>query len=375
MKIVVIGTRGIPEIQGGVETHCQELFPRIVAMGHEVTVIRRTPYVDGRNRMDSYKGVRLVDVYAPKSKSLEAIVHTFLAAVEARRLNPDIVHVHAVGPALMVPFLRILGLKVVWTDHGPDYDRQKWGGFAKAVLRFGERMGARFSNKVIVISTVIADILRSKYGRTDSELIYNGVNISSPSSDTRFLVESGIRPGRYILAMGRLVEEKGFHDLIKAYSQWPLKNKYQLVIAGDADHEDGYSRRLKSMAADVEGVVMTGFIRGEKLSQTLANAALFVMPSYHEGLPIALLEALSYRLDVAVSDIPANLISPLDAASDFFHAGDVDGITDALTRKLSSEAVAPVRRRYDLSAYDWDTIARQTADVYRSILNVDNSVK
>ena len=176
MKIVVIGTRGIPDILGGVETHCEELFPRIAAMGHDVTIIRRSPYVTDYNRIPSYKGVRLIDVKAPRKKSLEAIIHTFRAVLKARSLHPDVLHVHAIGPALMVPFARLLGMKVVMTNHGPDYDRQKWGRLAKAVLRTGERMGTCYSNAVIVISTVIADILSTKYGRTDTDLIFNGVN-------------------------------------------------------------------------------------------------------------------------------------------------------------------------------------------------------
>ncbi|MDE5800324.1 MAG: glycosyltransferase, partial [Paramuribaculum sp.] len=101
MHIVVIGTRGIPEIQGGVETHCQELYPRIVELGHDVTVIRRKPYVTDSNRITEYRGVRLIDVYAPKKKSLEAIVHTFLAIIKARRLKADVLHIHAIGPALL----------------------------------------------------------------------------------------------------------------------------------------------------------------------------------------------------------------------------------------------------------------------------------
>ncbi|MGN1257622.1 MAG: glycosyltransferase family 4 protein, partial [Candidatus Limisoma sp.] len=152
MKVVVTGTRGIPDILGGVETHCEELFPRISDLGIDVTVIRRSCYVSPENRRDRYKGVSLVDVYAPRRKSLEAIVHTFLAIVKARRLNADIVHIHAIGPSLMAPLARLLGMKVVTTHHGPDYDRKKWGFLAKTMLKAGEWCGAHFSNEVIVIS-------------------------------------------------------------------------------------------------------------------------------------------------------------------------------------------------------------------------------
>lgn len=360
MKIVVIGTRGIPNILGGVETHCEELYPRIVAMGHDVTIMRRTPYISADNKISEYKGVKLVDVYAPRKKSVEAIIHTFLAVIKARRLNPDVLHVHAIGPAIMVPFARLLGLKVVMTNHGPDYDRQKWGRLAKFVLKTGECFGSKFSNRVIVISTVIANILKSKYNRCDTDLIFNGVNKPNKSANVDFLQSKGIVPGKYILALGRFVKEKGFHDLIEAYKALGDCG-YQLVIAGDADHEDDYSRKLKQQAKET-GVILTGFIKGENLNQIMSNAALFAMPSYHEGLPIALLEAMSYNIDVLVSDIPANILKCL-SSEDYFRVGKVDELSARMTEKIAN---LQLQRQYDLSDYNWDKIATQTIEVYKS---------
>ena len=176
MKIVVTGTRGIPNIMGGVETHCEELFPRIARKGFEVTVIRRKSYV--RDTLSSYKGITLSDIETPRKKSLEAIVHTFRAIVRAKRLKANIVHIHAVGPALLTPLARLLGMKVVFTHHGPDYDRDKWGMAAKTALRLGEAAGTLFANEVIVISHVIDDMLIRKYGRKDCHVIYNGVPLA-----------------------------------------------------------------------------------------------------------------------------------------------------------------------------------------------------
>lgn len=367
MKIVVIGTRGIPNILGGVETHCEELYPRIAALGHDVTIIRRTPYITDDNRITEYRGVKLIDVYAPRKKSIEAIVHTFLAIIKARSLHPDILHIHAIGPAILTPFARLLGMKVIMTNHGPDYDRQKWGKMAKWVLRTGERLGTRFANRVIVISTVIANILAHKYGRTDTDLIFNGVNSPTPATDRSYLDSLCQRADRqYIFAMGRFVKEKGFHDLIEAYTSSGLNKQFDLVLAGDSDHPDQYSEELKQQARK-GGVFLTGFIKGEPLRQCLSHARLFAMPSYHEGLPIALLEALSYGLDVVVSDIPANKIPAL-APNDFFHTGNVDDLAAKLQEKLSTDHW---RRTYDLSPYNWDTIAAQTADLYAQTASKD----
>ena len=291
MKIVVTGTRGIPNIMGGVETHCEELFPRIARKGFEVTVIRRKSYV--RDTLSSYKGITLSDIETPRKKSLEAIVHTFRAIVRAKRLKADIVHLHAVGPALLTPLARLLGMKVVFTHHGPDYDRDKWGMAAKTALRLGEAAGTLFANEVIVISHVIDDMLIRKYGRKDCHVIYNGVPSPDITDYPEYFGELGIEQGKYIFAMCRFVPEKNLHHLIEAFSRTEHR-ECKLVIAGDSDFEDDYSASLKKYARE-QGVVLPGFIKGRKLHALLSHARCFVLPSSHEGLPIALLEAMSYR--------------------------------------------------------------------------------
>lgn len=364
MNIVVIGTRGIPNILGGVETHCEELYPRIVALGHNVTIIRRSCYISDNNKISQYKGINLIDVYAPRKKSFEAIIHTFVATIKARSLNPDIVHIHAIGPSIMTPLAHFLGLKVVTTNHGPDYDRDKWGFLAKSVLKIGEKMGAKFSNRVIVISNVIKDILKYKYNRTDSDLIYNGVVKPQKSQSLDYIRALNLEPKKYVIGLGRFVKEKNFHHLIEAFIQCQVDG-YKLVIAGDADHEDDYSLYLKNLARN-NGVILTGFIKGEKLNQLMTNAALFVLPSSHEGLPISLLEAMSYNINVLVSDIPANRLQVL-SSSDFFKVGDINDLKGKLNLKLNQHKYLN-HREYDLAEYDWDNIAKQTVEVYQKVL-------
>ena len=369
MKIVVTGTRGIPNVMGGVETHCEELFPRIVRRGFDVTLIRRKSYVgDG---LKEWNGVKLVDVESPKKKSFEAIIHTFRAINEAKRLGADILHVHAIGPALLVPYAKLLGMKVVFTHHGPDYDRDKWGTAAKTVLKLGERFGCMFADDVIVISDVIRSLIKRKYGRTKRvHLIYNGVSQPEACDYPEYFDELGIEKGRYILGMCRFVPEKNLHHLVEAYCKIKneqLRNKnsadgVKLVLAGDTDFEDDYSRGLKEMARR-NGVVLTGFVKGRKLHSLLTNCRCYCLPSSHEGLPIALLEAMSYGVKVIVSDIPANLEVGLDSG-DYFHVGDVD----ALAAKLKGVADRPLEHvDYDMRKYDWEKIADQVAGVYNGI--------
>lgn len=356
MKIVVTGTRGIPNIMGGVETHCEELFPRIAAKGYDVTVIRRKSYV--RDSLTEYKGVKLIDIETPKKKSFEAIIHTFKAILKAKSLKADIVHIHAIGPALLTPMARLLGMKVVFTHHGPDYDRDKWGKAAKFMLKLGERMGTTFANEVIVISKVIDNILIQKYGRKDCHLVYNGVPEPEICDFPEYFEELGIEKGKYILGMCRFVPEKNLHHLVEAFSKIDTKG-CKLVLAGDTDFEDDYSRQLKATAKE-QGVILTGFIKGRKLHSLLTHTRCFVLPSSHEGLPIALLEAMSYKLPVIVSNIPANLEVGLNK-DNYFPVGNID----ALANKLQQNINLPYTHvNYDMSAYNWDHIAEQISQIY-----------
>ena len=334
-KIVVTGTRGIPNVMGGVETHCEELFPRIVKMGFDVTVIRRSTYVhDG---LTEWKGVKLVDVDTPKKKAFEAIIHTWRAIWKAKSLHADIVHIQAIGPAMLTPLARLLG------------------------------MGCMFANDVVVISDVIRNIVKNKYGRTKGvHLIYNGVQEPEICDYPEYFDELGIEKGKYILGMCRFVPEKHLHDLVHAFVKWqekhPERKDIKLVLAGDTDFEDDYSRGLKKLAKD-NGVVLTGFIKGRKLHSLLTNCLCYCLPSSHEGLPIALLEAMSYHVPVIVSDIPANLEVGLPE-KDYFPMGNVEALADKLDAVISQ----PVHHvEYDMSKYDWDKIAEQFAEIYRKL--------
>jgi glycosyltransferase involved in cell wall biosynthesis len=365
MKIFVTGTRGIPDIPGGVEKHCQELYPLIAAKGHEVHLCTRSCYVT--NGKPEWQNVKLNHCFAPRRKSLEALVHTFISLLKARWLCPDVVHIHAIGPSILTPLARLMGLKVVVTNHGPDYDRQKWGRFAKLVLRAGEKMGGLYANEVIVISSVIANIVNKRCNR-ETYLINNGVSVPEKSKRTDFLNQLNLKPLNYALAVSRFVPEKGLHDLIDAFKL--LRGDYKLVIAGDADHETDYSRKLKQMIAANPRIIHTGYITGEKLNQVFTHARLFVLPSFHEGLPIALLEAMSYGLPVLVSDIPANLEVDLPAER-YFKCGDEDDLRGKMVSLLEaglSEAERGDMRLRVAEKYNWLKIAEQTVEIYRKAL-------
>lgn len=362
LRVMLLGLRGFPGVQGGVETHVEHLCPLLVELGCDVTVLARSPYQPAEVG-SVWKGVKFVPLWAPKSKALEAILHSLVGVLYAAVKRPDVLHIHAIGPAIMTLPARLLGLRVVVTHHGPDYDRQKWGGFARFVLQLGERWGMRWSNGRIVISKVIADLVLAKHGM-QSVLIPNGVVLPQLPDSVGALKQFGLHRGRYVLLVSRLVPEKRHLDLISAFKQANLSD-WKLVIVGGADHPDAYQREVIEAATNA-GAVMTGFQRGKSLQELYAHAGLFVLPSSHEGLPIAMLEALSYGLPVLASDIPANLEVGL-SAEHYFPLGNIQSLADRIIL-LSRESLTMHERTsirvWATQRYDWREIAEKTLNVY-----------
>jgi glycosyltransferase involved in cell wall biosynthesis len=366
LRVVMVGLRGCPGVQGGVEAHVEHLCPLLVDLGCDVTVLTRSSFQPS-DVGPEWKGVKLVTLWAPRSKGLEAFVHTFLGVLYAAVKRPDILHIHAIGPGIMAVPARLLGRKVVVTHHGPNYDHQGWGRFSRFVLQLGEFFGMRISQRRIVISNVIRELVRRKH-KIDSDLIPNGIVVPEMPITSHALKSFGLDAGRYVLLVGRLVPEKRHKDLIEAFRMAGLSG-WKLVLVGSSDHPGAYMREVVEIAECSPNVVMTGFQTGLALRELYAHAAMFVLPSSHEGLPIAMLEALSYGLPVIASDIPANLEIGL-GAEHYFPLGNVS----ILSQRLTEFSMMPLassdreqRRQWVRERYDWHDIAARTGEVYAAV--------
>lgn len=370
-RICFLGLRNVPRTQGGIERHVENLAPEIAKKGFDVQIIVRRPYMHDP-AVTSWKGMAIKSLYAPVSKYFETPLHTLLGVLLAAIKRPDLLHLHAIGPGLFTPLARLLGLKVIVTHHGYDYDRDKWNTIARIVLKTGEFVAMRFANERIAVSAQIAEQMQSRYG-VKVHYIPNGVSPISFPIEKDCLQELGLAPRSYILITARLVPEKRQSDLIEAFAALDSDQKkgMKLAIVGEADHKDTYSRELKGMAEAHDDIVMTGFQTGESLKQLYAHARLFVLPSSHEGMPISLLEALSFGLPVLASDIVANKALELDE-SNYFPLGDIKALSLAIAKMLAipfdPEAAEKTRTRLD-KAYNWEKIAGQTTEIYNNVIS------
>lgn len=373
LRIAMIGQRGVPATFGGIEHHVEELGSLLAERGHEVTVYTRTNYT--AERMPSFRGMRPRYLPTVNSKHLDAIVHSTLSTFDAVLRRADIVHYHAVGPGLPAVIPRYLtSSKVVLTVHGLDADRAKWGGGARAVLRFSQWLSARIPDETIVVSKDLEAHYRDHYRRRTT-YIPNGVAEPTARAPDQITRRFGLRGNDYVLFVGRMVPEKAPHLLLRAFRDVPTERR--LVLAGGSSFTDEYVRSLQRLAASDPRVLMTGYVYGSVLEELYANASAFVLPSSLEGLPLTLLEAASYGTPVVVSDIPPNLeiVADHGPGRRRFHRGDEGDLRTVLTQVLSElevERAGADRLREDvLASFSWTAATEATEGLYRSLLETD----
>ncbi len=345
--VAVIGTRGFPGIQGGVEVHSYFLYTHM--RDTRVRLYRRRAYLTEQSRQ-SFPDIEYVDLPSTRIKGFEAVWHTLLSVLHIAFHRPDVVHIHNIGPGMFAPLLRLMGLRVVLTYHSPNYEHDKWNGPARWLLRQCEKLSLNFSNRVIFVNRHQME----KCGALDkSVFIPNGIDPVTRSTATSFLEKHGITQGNYLLAVGRLTPEKGLEYLVEAANRLPQVQ--QVVIAGASDHDSAYRELLERLDVNKK-VIFTGFTTGEDLRQLYSHARCFVLPSVNEGFPMVMLEAMAYGLPILCSDIPGTRQVELPE-EDYFTVRDVDSLCDAITRQLAKPNEP---QHYDLEKYNWDTIAATT---------------
>jgi glycosyltransferase involved in cell wall biosynthesis len=265
-------------------------------LGITNTIYRRKPYVNSKNKNADFNNIRFVDFCVPKNKYFETFLHSLFSTVHALFQGYDIVHYHNTGPGFFIPILKLSKAKIVFSYHNISYTQKKWNKFAKRFLHSSEIISIANSDFIIFVSEIVKLEIEKLYIVNKYKVLFNGVSIPRKSEKSDFLDSLGLKKQKYLIGVGRFLEEKGFDYLIKAFKKADLQD-YKLVLVGDSDYPTSYSKRLKSFARE-NGVVLTGYIKGDKLNQIFTFAKIFILSSFEEGLPISLLEAMSFNIDV-----------------------------------------------------------------------------
>lgn len=372
LKIAMLGQKHVLSNEGGVEKVVREISTRLVCLGFDVTCYdRKNKHVmdsdENLPTLSEYNGVKIKDCFTIDKKGLAAVTSSFFGSLKILFSNANVVHYHAEGPSAMIPIIKFLSKKkVIVTVHGLDWKRDKWGdGFASKYIKFGEKMAAKYADEIIVLSDGVKKYFKETYNR-DTHFIPNGV--TQPDILDSKIVSSkyNLNKDSYFLFLGRVVPEKGIHYLIDAYNE--VKTDKKLVIAGGASDTDSYYDELKRKASNNQNIIFTGFVQGQELEELYSNAYVYVLPSDLEGMPLSLLEAMSYGNCCLTSDIE-ECADVMEDCGVTFKQSSVEDLANKLQYLSDSEKIVQKLKLesspFIIKKYNWDDIVNKTLELYR----------
>lgn len=370
LRLAVFGHKRIPSREGGVEIVAEELAVRMAGRGYQVTCINRKGHhvsgaeYDGQ-RLDSYKGVKIETAPTIEKSGMAAASASFFATLKVALGRYDVVHIHAEGPAFFCWLLKLAGKRVVCQCHGLDHERPRWkGNLGGWYIKQGEKKMVKHADEIIVLSKNIQKYFKSVYGRR-TVYIPNGVRRPELKGASLIKEKWQLRKDSYILLLSRLTEEKGVHYLLEAYKG--LKTDKKLVIAGGSSDSMKYVHRIKAMADGNPDIIFTGYVQGRLLEELYSNAYIYVIPSDIEGMPLTLLEAMSYGNCCLTSDIP-ECIEVVDEKAMHFEKGNIADLQNKLDELLHTPALVDYYKRgaadYICTKYDWEKTADKVSDLY-----------
>lgn len=370
LKIAMLGHKRIPSREGGIEIVVEELSTRMVELGHAVTCYNRKGHhvsgaeFDGEAKTE-YKGVKLKTVLTIERKGLAAVTSSFFASLFAAVGPYDVVHIHAEGPAFFCWLPKLFKKRVVVTIHGVDWQREKWqSGFGSKFIRQGEKNAVKYADEIIVLSKGVQDYFKETYGRK-MHFIPNGVNRPQIREANLITDRLGLKKDSYILFLGRLVPEKGIRYLVEAFKN--VKTDKKLVIAGGSSDTNSFMAELKELAKGDDRIIFTGFVQGAMLDELYSNAYIYTLPSDLEGMPLSLLEAMSYGNCCLVSDIPECAEVVEDKALIFKKADVKDlqsKLQDACDHSEKVDAHKKQAADFICRKYNWDEVVKETMKLY-----------
>lgn len=370
LRIAMLGHKRVPSREGGIEVVVEELSTRMAALGHDVTLYnRKGHHVSGKEfdgkKISEYKDVHIKSVFTIECKGLAAMTSSVFASIRAAFGNYDVIHYHAEGPCAMLWLPKLLGKRCIATIHGLDWSRAKWKhGFGSHYIKFGEKIAAKYADEIIVLSKNVQDYFMRTYNRR-TRFIPNGVNRPSVRTAKKITERWGLGKDDYILFLGRLVPEKGLKYLVEAFRN--VKTDKKLVIAGGASDTDEFMKEIRDLAANDERIIFTGFVQGKILDELYSNSYLYVLPSDLEGMPLSLLEAMSYGNCCVVSDIKECAEVVEDKAVVFKKSDTVD-LCEKLQKCCDDGEIVRLYKRdaadFICRKYDWDRVVGKTLRLY-----------
>ncbi|WP_339688647.1 glycosyltransferase family 4 protein [uncultured Parasphingorhabdus sp.] len=353
--ILVVGVRGMPDVEGGVEKNAESLFPLIAAQGWKICVAGWKPHI----KSDDFRGVSLWCAPTPGFGKIDGLLYSILTWFKALRMRPDIVHMAGLEPVFLLWAYKLIGCKIV-VRLGADCRQRPWSWTGKWFMRCAKYQ-LRWADKIIVVTPALAKKLRASGIGKDIHVIGNALDRAENLPENSPEDSGAPIGGDYILFVGQISQQKNIHSLIAAFRVFAKSYpQMQLVIVG---HWDRHAGRKQIEALGDERIKMLGSLPRSRLASLYRGARFFVNPSIREGHSNTLLEAISLGCPVLLSDLPENRDLRLNAKH-YFSPEDMRSMVSALDRAHANPDVF----RVDCDRFpQWEEIAEQTIRVYEKL--------
>ncbi len=361
MRIAIMGIRGIPANYGGFETFAEELAPRLVEKGHDVTVYGRSNIVD--YDAEYYKGVRLIVLPTISHKYLDTVVHTFLCALHSLKERFDVVLVCNSANAYCSFIPRLVGTPVVINVDGLEWQRSKWNKLGRWFYLVSEWLSTVMANEIVTDAIGIRKYYLKKF-KKDSTFIPYGAPTGTVDS-TEVLDKFKLTPGEYVLYVSRLEPENNAHLVVKAFEK--VETDLKCVIVGDAPYNGDYIKRLKETRD--ERIIFTGYVFGQGYRELQSNAYFYVQATEVGGTHPALLEGMGHGNCVLANDVPEH--REVLAEAGIYFKGSNGELSEKMqyllnnpaeVRALGKKAVERIEQHYS-----WDKVTSDYESLFKRL--------
>lgn len=359
------GFRTIPPKPGGAgsDKFAVELYPRIVARGHQlIAYTREYPGIQNENAQ-TYEGIRLKSFKTVNKAGFDTLLHSCKATWDIIFNNTaDYVHLHSGANSIWAIPLRLAGKKVVVTQFAMDWKRDKWPWYGKLFYLFSNVLTAYIPNNVVFDNVFTKDFFEKKYNKSFTFIPY-GSEVSQPSNSSTILKKFGLFKDEYFLFVGRFIPDKGLHLLVEAFEKTETTKK--LVIIGGSPNPSIYEQQIKTTKD--ERIIFPGYIYGEDTNFLMKNAYSYIQPSLIEGLSPVILTVMGLKTPLICSNIKENIFITNDNAITF-ESGNSISLKSAIEYSLQNREIALEKAEIGkidvIDRFNWDKICDQYIEIF-----------
>ena len=364
MKIAIMGIRGIPANYGGFETFAEHLTPRLVDLGHDVTVYGRSNNIKYKDQY--YKGVRLVILPTFSHKYFDTVAHTFLCALHSLKESYDVILICNSANSIFAFIPRLMGQKVALNVDGLEWKRKKWNKLGQMFYKMSEYIATLSPNVVVTDARDIQKYYLEKFKKSSTYIPYG--SLLGRLETHKVLDEFGVRPREYILYVSRLEPENNAHLVVKAFEK--VDTNLKLVVVGDAPYSSEYIKELRNTRDS--RIIFTGYVFGDGYREFQSNAYIYIQATEVGGTHPALLEAMGHGNCVLANDVPEHR-EVVDDGGLYFSTRKPNNLRDQIQFLLDNPEVVNEKREMAIARiqqnYTWEKITSDYEGLFVKMLN------